>query len=129
MVNCTKCNKKITDPNDINVVALLGIKPIYLCNNCYSSRERGIARNLFYYPTMFPINSKSFIIILVVATILFSIIIVAVLFGGGTAVVNGEPTKISFGVRILIALLIMVVLRSEERRVGKECRSRWSPYH
>ena len=24
---------------------------------------------------------------------------------------------------------IMLVLRSEERRVGKECRSRWSPYH
>ena len=23
----------------------------------------------------------------------------------------------------------VVVLRSEERRVGKECRSRWSPYH
>ena len=22
-----------------------------------------------------------------------------------------------------------VGLRSEERRVGKECRSRWSPYH
>ena len=22
-----------------------------------------------------------------------------------------------------------VMLRSEERRVGKECRSRWSPYH
>src|SRR3712207_9583019 len=21
------------------------------------------------------------------------------------------------------------ILRSEERRVGKECRSRWSPYH
>ena len=24
---------------------------------------------------------------------------------------------------------IEYVLRSEERRVGKECRSRWSPYH
>ena len=24
---------------------------------------------------------------------------------------------------------ILVKLRSEERRVGKECRSRWSPYH
>ena len=24
---------------------------------------------------------------------------------------------------------IDVALRSEERRVGKECRSRWSPYH
>ena len=23
----------------------------------------------------------------------------------------------------------MVLNRSEERRVGKECRSRWSPYH
>src|SRR3712207_9542658 len=23
----------------------------------------------------------------------------------------------------------MLVSRSEERRVGKECRSRWSPYH
>ena len=23
----------------------------------------------------------------------------------------------------------VVMLRSEERRVGKECRSRWSPYH
>ena len=25
--------------------------------------------------------------------------------------------------------LIAGVFRSEERRVGKECRSRWSPYH
>ena len=23
----------------------------------------------------------------------------------------------------------LMVIRSEERRVGKECRSRWSPYH
>ena len=26
-------------------------------------------------------------------------------------------------------LQIVKLLRSEERRVGKECRSRWSPYH
>ena len=25
--------------------------------------------------------------------------------------------------------IFVIVLRSEERRVGKECRSRWSPYH
>ena len=24
---------------------------------------------------------------------------------------------------------VFLELRSEERRVGKECRSRWSPYH
>ena len=23
----------------------------------------------------------------------------------------------------------IIIVRSEERRVGKECRSRWSPYH
>ena len=27
------------------------------------------------------------------------------------------------------AKIALKVLRSEERRVGKECRSRWSPYH
>ena len=28
-----------------------------------------------------------------------------------------------------LGLAAMYVVRSEERRVGKECRSRWSPYH
>src|SRR6266487_7048659 len=28
-----------------------------------------------------------------------------------------------------LQLTIAVEARSEERRVGKECRSRWSPYH
>ena len=27
------------------------------------------------------------------------------------------------------SLLFGPIVRSEERRVGKECRSRWSPYH
>src|SRR5256884_8651055 len=27
------------------------------------------------------------------------------------------------------ALALAGIIRSEERRVGKECRSRWSPYH
>src|SRR5256884_1364633 len=30
---------------------------------------------------------------------------------------------------VYIAILPAMGLRSEERRVGKECRSRWSPYH
>ena len=29
----------------------------------------------------------------------------------------------------LAVFFAAVALRSEERRVGKECRSRWSPYH
>src|SRR2546423_10636938 len=39
-----------------------------------------------------------------------------------------------FVVGFVLPLMLMVsvrltLLRSEERRVGKECRSRWSPYH
>ena len=36
------------------------------------------------------------------------------------------PSKIP---NILINGSEGILLRSEERRVGKECRSRWSPYH
>ena len=31
--------------------------------------------------------------------------------------------------RAVLFGIIGSLLRSEERRVGKECRSRWSPYH
>ena len=37
-------------------------------------------------------------------------------------------TRLSFE-SAMLSLGGYVVLRSEERRVGKECRSRWSPYH
>ena len=30
---------------------------------------------------------------------------------------------------LVFLVLGLTVVRSEERRVGKECRSRWSPYH
>ena len=29
----------------------------------------------------------------------------------------------------VVWMFVIYALRSEERRVGKECRSRWSPYH
>ena len=30
---------------------------------------------------------------------------------------------------VLLISFLSTIVRSEERRVGKECRSRWSPYH
>ena len=36
---------------------------------------------------------------------------------------------LSLGVTFVIATGGIDFSRSEERRVGKECRSRWSPYH
>src|SRR5256886_7164361 len=33
------------------------------------------------------------------------------------------------GLWLAVAMNLVGLARSEERRVGKECRSRWSPYH
>src|SRR2546430_3397096 len=38
------------------------------------------------------------------------------------------PMKV-FAITMLILSAASLTARSEERRVGKECRSRWSPYH
>ena len=37
-----------------------------------------------------------------------------------------EHTKKKY---VVLAPTGIAAIRSEERRVGKECRSRWSPYH
>ena len=43
---------------------------------------------------------------------------------------DGEHYEVVAGGRRLAALKLLAKKhRSEERRVGKECRSRWSPYH
>ena len=39
------------------------------------------------------------------------------------------PTENEIYQRIYPELEKYILFRSEERRVGKECRSRWSPYH
>ena len=40
---------------------------------------------------------------------------------------TGYITKL--GEKIIYSSDVVIGGRSEERRVGKECRSRWSPYH
>ena len=44
-------------------------------------------------------------------------------------VLNGKPGYINFLDAFNGWQLVSELKRSEERRVGKECRSRWSPYH
>ena len=43
-----------------------------------------------------------------------------------TALLLGEYMFLGF---IFSFMICAFIGRSEERRVGKECRSRWSPYH
>ena len=52
-----------------------------------------------------------------------------VLVRAGRIVAIGEDVSIPRGVRVVDYGPDAVLTRSEERRVGKECRSRWSPYH
>ena len=71
-------------------------------------------------------------------------IVLMIIFSIVTAIINLIPDAISCVEHImsamglvfsenclsnLIAAITSVIDRSEERRVGKECRSRWSPYH
>ena len=43
--------------------------------------------------------------------------------------VGKTTTAINLSVCLAEKKQKVLVIRSEERRVGKECRSRWSPYH
>src|SRR5690242_21867977 len=61
------------------------------------------------------------------------LVVVGLLLGivGAVSMQKAIASEI-YGVRPLDPLVlasVMALLRSEERRVGKECRSRWSPYH
>ena len=46
---------------------------------------------------------------------------------GRVRVIDGVTFRVA--VRVRVRFTVRVAIRSEERRVGKECRSRWSPYH
>ena len=61
MITCNNCGKKITDPKDVNVLAMFGVVPRTFCNGCYSSKERGFARHILYWPKQ-PINGTLFIV-------------------------------------------------------------------
>src|SRR3989442_4616123 len=51
--------------------------------------------------------------------------------GRGTTVTSFASLPSAFGPTLILICFPAVFSkkRSEERRVGKECRSRWSPYH
>ena len=48
---------------------------------------------------------------------------------GGDALIPLLNKAVDNGTVIVVCTQCLKLLRSEERRVGKECRSRWSPYH
>ena len=49
--------------------------------------------------------------------------------GKGGSMHLADKSVNMMGTSAIVATSIPEAVRSEERRVGKECRSRWSPYH
>ena len=60
-------------------------------------------------------------------------LIVGLIFGSVALALLGDVLGFKYGKQRISVFGLRPrytsVLRSEERRVGKECRSRWSPYH
>ena len=68
-------------------------------------------------------------------------VFIPLLFMGGFIGLMFREFAVTLSIAVLISLLVSLtttpmmcaallpLTRSEERRVGKECRSRWSPYH
>ena len=67
-------------------------------------------------------------------TVLAAAFILFILWFGTEYILSPETTAPGYGLPSWPSgdgdgFLIIKGIRSEERRVGKECRSRWSPYH
>ena len=56
--------------------------------------------------------------------LLVAVMVVMTVFSASAAGLSAQEQKVLDALRADIQ-----TARSEERRVGKECRSRWSPYH
>ena len=64
-----------------------------------------------------------------VISIALSLVIAAACGGGPTNSTNPPANTEGAAAGPYSGATGTVLCRSEERRVGKECRSRWSPYH
>lgn len=79
MVSCKQCGKKITNPNDVNVLAMLGVVPKTFCNGCYSAKERGLMRHIAYWPRQ-PINGTLFKIRFAFLTLIWIVVLAFAVF-------------------------------------------------
>src|SRR5687767_15849507 len=94
-------------------------------------KPRSVPQNLARLRAPFSLRCGAILIdyIILVAIVAFSTLISRLLGGGARAAGNSSETIGMVLAFFAAALDLGVLPRSEERRVGKECRSRWSPCH
>ena len=71
------------------------------------------------------LNMREELSLIAVLLLLF----LADLFMSPDAHKNSGKARLNTMLPVILMAIHTAINRSEERRVGKECRSRWSPYH
>ena len=83
-------------------------------------------------------NLNTALLLMVVGmTTVFAILLIVIYLGKGLILLVNKyaPEEVvpdkkgAQGPAAIPGNILAAISRSEERRVGKECRSRWSPYH
>src|SRR5438034_2974213 len=110
---------RVTNPYYFQILMLIGINIVL-----------AVSLNLVNgFTGQFSIGHAGFMAVGAYASAMFSLKLGAPLVASW----HGVPGPVAEGLALLMALvaggLLAAAARSEERRVGKECRARWSPYH
>ena len=100
----------ILSQNDIQIMAFLALTPKEIFRYIFLKKIKSIL-NTFLIIILFIFSSYSLLYYLV-----FPINIQKI-------------ASHNYDVLLMLFVAYLLIARSEERRVGKECRSRWSPYH
>src|SRR5687768_3731265 len=90
--------------------------------------EQTLSYDLSYFSTAFALSTLFCLIAQMSLTPIVSRSLTSILTWAQLAICLSIPFFFS-GIAVSLALTRSPFPRSEERRVGKECRSRWSPYH
>ena len=82
--------------------------------------SRGLSTGISIYAPSLILSSLLGWNIFTTNIIMGGMLIIYTVSGGAKAVAHTQKLQL---------IIVFTGMRSEERRVGKECRSRWSPYH
>src|SRR2546426_10950787 len=104
-----------------------------------SSKQPGMRRQSFERPVKLPLDSARRVTLFLLAVGLPAALLAGAVLRVAVAETLGDSLSVAdirravsldpANPRLYHRLGLIYSYRSEERRVGKECRSRWSPYH
>ena len=121
------------------IVMLLSFPVAYYISRMPSERMRSVLIILTVLPLLLgnAVRSAAWMVVMgtkgVANALMLSVGLIAepmkILYTPTAVVIALVSVLLPFAIITLQSVMDSIPTRSEERRVGKECRSRWSPYH